>query len=84
VEAGIRFRAVVWAAIVVFACGLCYSMGFQSGWMQASGSVEVRMTSINETLRRIMDETHPPPDLPTDLPSDALQAAGPDSPLPAG
>jgi len=84
VEAGIRFRAVVWVAIAVFACGLCYSMGFQSGWVQATGSVEVRMTSINESLRRLMDESHPSPDFPADLPPESLHAAGPDFPLPAG
>src|SRR3954465_3876155 len=55
-------------------------MGFQSGLIQASGSVETRMTSINETLRRIMEETHSSPDLPTDLPPDALQPAPPRPP----
>ena len=80
VEAISRFRGVAWLAVALFACGFCYSLGFQSGWVQATGNVEVRMTSINQALERIMNSTPQP----ADLPPEALQAAGHEDPLPAG
>ena len=74
-EAGFRAKGVALLAVVVLACGLCYSLGYQSGWIRASESAAERMDRINESL----DELRGGP-----TPGNGAEVAGDHSPLPAG
>ena len=45
-----RARGVAWAAIALLACGLCYSIGFQSGWIRGADTVNQRLNTVNQSL----------------------------------
>jgi hypothetical protein len=70
VEAGIRARGLAWAVIAILACGICYSIGFQSGSIEATTQLEGRMNLINESLNQ-MNLGHP---VARDAGSEATQA----------
>lgn len=59
-EAGIRARGVAWAVITVLGCGLCYSLGFQSGWAGAAQSAAGRLDGITEALEEMRLSTLEP------------------------
>ena len=52
-DAGIRAKGVAWLAVAVLACGLCYSLGYQSGWIRASESASDRLNRLNESLEEL-------------------------------
>jgi hypothetical protein len=58
-EMGIRARGLVWIAIVSLACGLCYSIGFQSGWTQGTATLDDRLKLIDDALHDLMAQTPP-------------------------
>jgi hypothetical protein len=41
---------VAWAVIALLACGLCYSIGFQSGWIRGADTVNHQLDSLNQSL----------------------------------
>jgi len=45
-----RARGVAWAAIALLACGLCYSIGFQSGWIRGADTVNQQLDTLNQSL----------------------------------
>ena len=53
-EAGTRAMRVAWLAIVVLACGICYSLGFQSGVADATLKADDRIGMMSETLQGII------------------------------
>jgi hypothetical protein len=53
VDAGIAAKRVVWAVIVVLACALCYSIGFQSGWSDATVRSDQRLDQFNSTVQDV-------------------------------
>jgi hypothetical protein len=50
VEPTTRARGVAWAAIALLACGLCYSIGFQSGWNRGTDTANQQIETINQNL----------------------------------
>lgn len=52
-EVGTRAKGVMWLAVAVLACGLCYSIGFQTGFIRASEAAEGRIERINESLGQL-------------------------------
>jgi hypothetical protein len=45
-----RAKGVAWAAIALLACGLCYSIGFQSGWNRGTDTANQQIDTINQSL----------------------------------
>jgi hypothetical protein len=56
VEAGIGAKRVAWTVIVALACGFCYSIGFQSGWSDATVRADRRLDQVTATLQEVTHE----------------------------
>ena len=46
-------RRAAWAVIAVLACGFCYSLGFQSGWSDATVRSDERLGQVTRTLHEL-------------------------------
>ena len=53
-ESGIGAKRVAWAVIVALGCGFCYSIGFQSGWSEATVRSDQRMEKVTESLQELV------------------------------
>ena len=52
-EAGTGARRLVWVLIGVLGGALCYSIGFQSGWSEATATSDGRFDRMTESLREV-------------------------------
>jgi hypothetical protein len=50
VETMTRARGVAWAAVALLACGLCYSVGFQSGWNHGADTANHHWDGVIQAL----------------------------------
>jgi hypothetical protein len=53
VEAGNRSRMMAWLTVIALACGFCYSIGFQSGWTEATVKADDRIHTLTQSLANL-------------------------------
>ena len=58
-DAGCTAKRLVWGVIAVLACALCYSIGFQSGWSDATVRSDRRLDQFNSTFHELNTQTPP-------------------------
>ena len=49
-EAGSTTKRLTWGVIAVLACAFCYSIGFQSGWSEATVKADVRLLHMSGAM----------------------------------
>lgn len=52
-EAGSGGRGLIIGLIGVLCCGLCYSIGWQSGWTRATGEADQRIETMSRSVREM-------------------------------
>ena len=72
-EAGIGAKRVAWALIAALACGFCYSIGFQSGWSDATVRADQRLDQVTATLQDVVNDANPA--VPEETPIGAARLA---------
>ena len=55
VDTGNGAKRAAWLVCVVLTCGLCYSIGFQAGWSDATVRSDRRMDQMTATLQEMVD-----------------------------
>ena len=52
-DTGCAAKRLVWGVIAVLACALCYSIGFQSGWSDATVRSDRRLEQFNSRFQEV-------------------------------
>ena len=56
-DTGCTAKRLIWGVIAVLACALCYSIGFQSGWSDATVRSDQRLDQFNSTFQEVNNQT---------------------------